>query len=149
MAHKVFFSLKYKSDAYRAEMIRDGWVRQGNKAAGFVDSAEFEKIKAQGDEAIKLWIDTQLSETSVTVVLVGADTCVSRWVNYTVLKSKKMGKGLLGIDISMIKDSGGKQSSCCGRFPTGYPFYRWFNDNGYNNLGEWVEQAAEESGRDD
>ena len=75
---KVFFSFKYK-DVSRAMVVRNSWVTQGKEAAGFVDAANFEEIKRQGDAAILRWINNQLNGTSVTVVLVGQDTCNSRW----------------------------------------------------------------------
>ncbi len=68
---KVFFSFKYKSDVSRAMVVRNSWVAQGKEAAGFIDSADFEDLKRQGDTAVKNWIDKQLNGTSVTVVLVG------------------------------------------------------------------------------
>jgi len=44
----------------------------GKGSGGFIDAANFEKLKKQGDAAIKRWIDDQLKGTSVTVVLVAA-----------------------------------------------------------------------------
>lgn len=146
MARRVFFSFKYK-DVSRAMVVRNSWVTQGKEAAGFVDAADFEKIKRQGDAAIKRWIDSQLKGTSVTVVLVGQHTCNSRWVKYEIEQSIKIGNGLLGVDISKIKDFQGSTSERCGQIPKGYPFYLWYKDDGYNNLGEWIEQAAKKAGR--
>ncbi len=147
MARRVFFSFKYE-DVSRAMVVRNSWVTQGTQqAAGFVDAADFEKIKRQGDAAIKRWIDDQLKGTSVTVVLVGQDTCKSRWVKYEIEKSIEIGNGLLGIDISKIKDLGGNTSERCGKLPTGYPFYLWNNDDGYKNMGDWIEKAAKAAGR--
>ena len=127
--------------------VRNSWVTQGTEAAGFVDAAEFEEIKRQGDPAIRRWIDNQLMGTSVTVVLVGLLTCSSRWVSYEIEKSKERGNGLLGIDISKIKDLNGNTTERCGRIPSGYPFYLWNNDDGYNNMGDWIEAAAKAAGR--
>lgn len=146
MARKVFFSFKY-SDVSRAMIVRNSWVTQGTQAAGFIDAADFEKVKRQGDGAIQRWIDSQLSGTSVTVVLVGQETCDSRWVKYEIQKSIAIGNGLLGIDISKIKDFRGQTSNRCGELPNGYPFYRWNSDEGYKNIGEWVEKAAKAAGR--
>lgn len=146
MARRVFFSFKYK-DVSRAMVVRNSWVTQGKEAAGFIDAADFEKVKRQGDEAIKRWIDSQLKGTSVTVVLVGQHTCSSRWVKYEIAKSKEIGNGLLGIDISKIKDLQGNTAERCGKMPDGYPFYLWNNDEGYKNLGDWVEKAAKAAGR--
>jgi hypothetical protein len=146
MARRVFFSFKYK-DVSRAMVVRNSWVAQGREAAGFIDAANFEKIKRQGDAAIKRWIDGQFQGTSVTVVLVGAKTCSSRWVRYEIEQSKTRGNGLLGIDISKIKDLSGMTTERCGRIPEGYDFYLWNNDDGYHNMGSWIERAAWAAGR--
>lgn len=147
MARRAFFSFKYYEDVSRAMVVRNSWVTQGREAAGFIDAADFEKLKRQGDPAIKAWIDNQLIGTSVTVVLVGGKTCSSRWVKYEIEKSEEIGNGLLGIDISKIKDFKGNTSERCGKIPEGYEFYLWNNDDGYNNLGAWIEKAAKAAGR--
>ncbi len=112
-----------------------------------LDAADFEKIKRQGDAAIKRWVDNQLDGTSVTVVLVGEKTCSSRWVKYEIEKSIAVGNGLLGIDISKIKDLNSNTSKRCGEIPKGYLFYLWNNENGYANMGDWIEAAATAAGR--
>ncbi|BDP76430.1 hypothetical protein EfmAA242_06580 [Enterococcus faecium] len=43
---------------------KNSWTLRGTKEAGFVDKAEFEKVKRNGDIAIKNWIDNQLIGTS-------------------------------------------------------------------------------------
>lgn len=146
MARRVFFSFKYK-DVSRAMVVRNSWVTQGKEAAGFIDAAEFEKLKKQGDTAIKNWIDKQLEGTSVTVVLVGKETGDSRWVKYEIENSIAIGNGLLGIDISMIKDLQGNTSERCGQIPKGYSFYLWNKEEGFKNMGDWIEKAAEDAGR--
>ncbi|MCK5606700.1 TIR domain-containing protein [Candidatus Pacearchaeota archaeon] len=146
MARRVFFSFEY-SDVSRAMVVRNSWVTQGKEAAGFVDAAEFEKIKRQGDDAVKRWIDNQLKGTSVTVVLVGKHTCSSKWVKYEIEKSIEIGNGLLGIDISKINDLQGNTTDRCGKIPSGYPFYLWNKDDGYKNMGNWIEKAAKAAGR--
>jgi MTH538 TIR-like domain (DUF1863) len=146
MARRTFFSFKYQ-DVSRAMVVRNSWVAQGKESAGFVDHADFEKLKKQGDLAIQRWIDNQLNGSSVTVVLVGERTCASRWVKYEIEKSIQIGNGLLGINISKIRDLQGNTTDCCGSIPKNYPFYQWFNDDGYNNLGAWIEKAAKAAGR--
>jgi hypothetical protein len=146
MARKVFFSFKYE-DVSRAMVVRNSWVTQGKEAAGFIDKADFEEVKRKGDQAIKNWINKQLEGTSVTVVLVGSLTCASRWVKYEIEQSIAKGNGLLGIDISKIKDLQGNTSERCGKIPEGYPFYLWNNDDGYNNMGDWIEKAASDADR--
>ena len=145
MARRVFFSFKYE-DVSRAMVVRNSWVTQGKEAAGFIDAADFEKIKNQGDTAIQNWIDKQLEGTSVTVVLVGDKTCSSRWVKYEINKSKEIGNGLLGIDISKIKDLQGNTTDCCGQIPNGFDFYLWYKNDGYKNMGDWIEKAAKKTG---
>ena len=128
-------------------VARNSWVTQGREAAGFIDAAAFETLKKTGDAAIKAWIDSQLNGTSVTVVLVGSGTCNSRWVKYEIEKSEAIGNGLLGIDISKIKDLNGNTTERCGQIPKGYEFYYWNNNDGYHNLGDWIEKAAKAAGR--
>jgi len=146
MARQVFFSFKYK-DVSRAMVVRNSWVTQGKQAAGFIDAADFEEVKRQGDRAIQNWIDKQLEGTSVTVVLVGEKTCSSRWVKYEIEKSIERGNGLLGIDVSKINDLQGNTSERCGEIPKGYDFYLWNKNDGYKNMGDWIEAAAKKAGR--
>ena len=146
MARRAFFSFKYK-DVSRAMVVRNSWVTQGKEAAGFIDAADFEEVKRKGDTAIKNWIDSQLKGTSVTVVLVGEKTCNSRWVKYEINKSIEKGNGLLGIDVSKIKDLQGNTTEPCGKIPKDYKFYLWNNNEGHKNMGDWIEKAAKDAGR--
>lgn len=146
MARRVFFSFEY-SDVQRAMVVRNSTVVQGKEAAGFIDAAAFEKLRRTGDNAVRAWIDRQLQNTSVTVVLVGDRTCTSKWVKYEIEQSKKRGSGLLGIDVSKISDLQGRTTERCGKLPTGYPFYLWNKEGGRKNIGAWIEKAAKAAGR--
>lgn len=146
MARRVFFSFEY-SDVTRAMVVRNSWVAQGKESAGFIDAAEFEKLKVTGDAAVRAWIDRQLVGTSVTAVLVGAETCVSKWVKYEIDQSIARGNGMLGIDISKIKGLAGSTTERCGELPAGYPFYLWNSGKGYENLGSWIDAAADAAGK--
>jgi hypothetical protein len=143
---KVFFSFKYE-DVTRAMVVRNSWVTQGKEAAGFIDKADFEAVKKQGDRAIQNWIDRQLDGTSVTVVLVGEETLSSRWVQYEINTSRERGNGLLFIDISKIADLQGNTTERGGTIPNGLPLYLWNKDDGYHNMGDWIEEAAQKVGR--
>lgn len=163
MSRKAFFSFHYKNDIFRAMQVRNSWVvRNVNEEAGFTDSADFEKVEKQGDEAIKNWIDNQLRGTSVTVVLIGEDTNNRRYVKYELEKSYAKGNGMLGIYIHKMKDINGniskKGSNHFGEigkdsngnsvyFSVNYPCYDWVEDNGYANMGKWIELAAKKAGR--
>lgn len=146
MARRVFFSFKYE-DVSRAMVVRNSWVTQSKAAAGFIDAADFEEIERKGPTAIENWIDDQLEGTSVTVILVGKKTCNSRWVKYEIQQSMERGNGLLGIDVSKIKDLNGNTSERCGKIPKGYDFYLWNKDEGYENMGTWIEKAAKDADR--
>ncbi len=108
MARKVFFSFHYERDVWRANIVRNSWVTKPDREeAGFIDAAEFEKLKRQGEESVKRWINSQLEGTSVTVVLIGSETYKREWVRYEIIKSFDRGNGLLGIYIHKIKDKDG------------------------------------------
>jgi hypothetical protein len=163
MARKTFFSFHYKNDVVRANHVRNSNVtKESIEAAGFVDSADFEAVEKQGEAAIKKWIDGQLSGTSVTVVLIGSQTSNREYVKYELQKSYAKGNGLLGIYIHKCKDFSGntdsKGSNSFGEigkdangnsvyFSVAYPCYDWVDDDGYNNLGKWIEAAAKKAGR--
>lgn len=146
MARKVFFSFKY-DDVQRVMNVRNSNIISKDDFYGYIDKAEFEKVRRQGDNAIKRWIDDQLNGTSVTVVLIGENTNKSRWVRYEIEQSKKRGNGLLTIDISKIRDLDGNTTDCCDLRIQGYPHYLWNKDDGRSNLGKWVENAAQSVGR--
>jgi MTH538 TIR-like domain (DUF1863) len=146
LARKVFFSFKY-DDVQRAMNVRNSNVLVGAMKSGFIDKADFEKVEKQGDKAIQKWIDEQLEGTSVTVVLVGANTNKSKWVNYEIKQSLARGNGLLTIDISKIADLKGNTTDCCALRVTGYTHYLWNKNNGRDNLGDWIETAAKAAGK--
>ena len=158
MARQTFFSFRYKKDHWRASIVRNSWVTQDRKASGFFDSAKWEQVKRKSDSAIESWIDGQMIGTSVTVVLIGADTAGKKWINYEITSSHVRGNGLLGIYVHNIKDSSGNTTTK-GRNPfddwkfekrgavVTYPVYDWVSDGGYNNMGAWIEKAAKAAGR--
>lgn len=141
MARKVFFSFHYQRDYWRVNQVRNSWViRLGNDATPFYDRAEWEKIKRQG--SVASWIEKQLSGSSVTVVLIGTETAQRRWVQHEIKRSIDLGKGLLGIYIHNLKDSSGNTGlKGANPLPLDYPIYDWVDNDGYRNIGSWVEQA--------
>jgi len=138
---RVFFSFNFE-DSSRAMVVRDNWVTEDNTVAGIIDAAEFEALEQEGDIATMAWIDDQLADTSVTVVLLTDETAANRWMTYEIQRSKDLGHGLLGIGISSIEDSNGDTSGRWYKIPTGFPYYQWIKDDGYNNIGRWIEAAA-------
>src|SRR5436190_3555123 len=135
-----------------------GVIKGNYERAGFIDHADWESLERQGQDAIKRWINGQLSGASVTVVLIGAETFDRPWVNYEIQQSYADGKGMLGIYIHQLKDPRTGQPDFKGRNPFEniyitdsnprrylsqiYPNYDWVADNGYANFANWVEAAA-------
>lgn len=147
MARRVFFSFNYERDIWRASQVRNSWVTKPDReAAGFWDAASWEEVKKKGDEAIKRWIREQLSGTTVTVVLIGTETSERKYVGYEINQSWEKSNGLIGVYIHKIKDKNGKTEPK-GADPLvkmGYKnikTYDWIDDDGYENLGDWVESA--------
>ena len=149
MARRVFFSFHYERDVWRVSVVRNAWrTKPDRESAGYFDAGIWEEAKKKGDAAIKKLIDDQLVGTSVTAVLIGTETASRTYVQYEIDQSLKRGNGLLGIRIHNIKDKDGKtEPSGANPLPTGYPIYDWVSDNGYVNLGDWVERAAKKAGR--
>jgi hypothetical protein len=162
MARKVFFSFHYENDVWRANIVRNSWVtKDGIEDAGFIDAADFEEVKKGGDTAIKKWIRDQLFGTSVTVVLLGSETSKREYVKYELEQSYERGNGLLGIYIHRIKDQNGNTSlkgsnqfGEIGKDKNGssvyfstFPCYDWIDNDGYNNIGKWIEEAAQKAGK--
>jgi hypothetical protein len=141
MARKVFFSFHYQRDLWRVNVVRNSGVIDGVSAAGFADASLWEETKKRGDPAIKALIDRGLDGTSVTVVLIGAETAMRRYVDYEIRQSIARGNGLLGVRVDGIKDQRG-QTDLAGSVPTALlearaPVYTW----AYGKLGTWVEEA--------
>lgn len=141
MARKVFFSFHYERDIWRTNVVRNSGVVEGTAAAGFYDASLWEEAKKKGDTEVKKLIDKGLVGTSVTAVLIGAETARRKFVNYEIEQSIARGNGLLGIYISGIKDQNGKTDvqgvAPAGLLKAGASCYSWDRDK----FGEWVEAA--------
>lgn len=146
MTKKVFFSFKY-DDVQRAMVVRNSNVISDKAKLGFIDKADFEKVERQGDRAIQNWIDEQLKGTTVTIVLVGANTNRSRWVRYEIEQSILRGNGIITVDIGGIKNFNNLTTQSCSLRVPGYEHYNWNTNNGRDNLGRWVERAAIAAGK--
>lgn len=164
MARQTFFSFRYEKDNWRAGIVRNSWVTKDKEkvASGFFDSADWEAVKKKVDSKIEEWIDGQLKGTSVTVVLIGADTAGKKWINYEIKSSHNKGNGMLAIYIHGLKDKDGNTSTKGKNpfddfsitkdgqktlFSSLYKTYNWVDDDGYNNMGDWIEKAAKTAGK--
>lgn len=143
---RTFFSFHYQRDVWRASIVRNAGVVDAQAAAGWKDASIWEEAKKKGDEAIKKLINTGLENTTVTVVLIGAQTKSRKWVNYEIQRSLDRGNGLLGIHIHTLEDEDGETDSK-GDPPqllvvNKIPCYSWDKDK----FGGWVEKAAVKAG---
>jgi hypothetical protein len=115
MARRTFFSFHYQSDISRAWVVRNSWVTklmQGEREdAGFFDSSVFEASQRESDDSLKHFLREGLKNTSVTCVLVGAETCLRRWVRYEIFRSFMRGNGLLAVRIHTIRGLNGYSSA--------------------------------------
>jgi hypothetical protein len=132
-----------------------------------VSDNEWESITKGGDDAIKKWISGQLDGKSCAIVLVGTDTAGRKWISYEISEAWNRNKGVVGIRIHRLKDSGQNQSSS-GANPFGYVTLKKDNsplssvvklyDPPYSesadvysyikkNISGWVEEAIEIRGK--
>jgi len=162
MARRAFYSFHYVPDNWRAAQVRNIGFVEGNQPA--TDNA-WETVKRGGDTAIKKWIDDQLSNRSVVVVLIGSNTAGRKWINYEIEAGWKAGKGVLGVHVHNLKDATSSQASKgtspfsgirCGTtilssvvkvydppFTMSTNVYKHINDN----LADWIETAIEIRGK--
>ena len=154
MKRKVFFSFHYERDAWRAGQVRNSDMISNEDEKGFVDAVAWEKIKQQGDAAIKRWILNQMEGTSVTVVLIGAETAEREWVDFEIRESWGRGNAVMGLYIHNVKDSDSK-TDIKGVNPldniyftngqalsTVCPTYDFTLNDGRKKLGKWADQAV-------
>jgi hypothetical protein len=160
MARRAFFSFHYERDVWRAGQVRNSWVTRDREEAGFWDAAAWEEVKKKGNPAIEKWIDDQLKGTSVTVVLIGAQTSTREYVGYEIKQSHTKGNGMLGIYIHGMKDSNGETDTKGNnpfdnwqverdgrtvRLSSLYPTYDWVTEDGRKNMADWIEAAAKKA----
>lgn len=154
MARKLFFSFHYERDAWRAAQVRNCNKLASEDQTGFIDAVDWESIKKQGNDAIRRWIAKQLNGTSVTAVLIGAETAEREWVQHEISESWNRGNGIIGIWIHNVKDSE-KKTDIKGanpfdtfKLPNGQLLssvcktYDWIQDDGREQLGAWAEEAV-------
>jgi hypothetical protein len=144
---RTFFSFHYQRDVWRASTIRNSNQFDARAAAGWTDASLWESAKRRGDAAVRALIESGLEGTSVTVVLVGAQTSLRDWVEYEIARSYERGNGVIGVRIHRLKDQSGARDAK-GKIP------KQLLDEGANiydydasNLGGWIELAAIRAGR--
>jgi len=148
MARRVFFSFHYQRDIWRVNQIRSIPNITGCAAAGFQDASLWEEAEKKGDAAVKKLIDDGLTNTSVTVVCIGAKTAGRKYINYEIDQSIKRGNGIVGIQIHHLKDNDGNTDSV-GDIPpkleaNNYNVYKYVD---HEKLANRIEEAAKAAGK--
>jgi hypothetical protein len=166
MPRKVFFSFHYENDIWRVNQIRNSQVVAAKYGTPqFIDKASWESVRKKKRNEIMDWIDRQMLGTSVIVVLIGCDTHDREYVQYEIEQAYYRKMGMLGIYINNVKNQE-RETSYLGECPFKYvqvsyrnklvplldvisydiQSYGWSKD-GYDNIGEWIEEAARAAGR--
>lgn len=146
MARRVFFSFDHR-DLWRANVVRNSAFVDAVMTAGFHDAAAGEEAGRKSEDQLSKLIDRALDGTSVTVVLIGAQTSNRRYVTYEIERSVARGNALLGIRIEKIKDlhavidSPGPIPPALARETA--PIFEWQ----YGRLSEWIEEAYRQKHR--
>lgn len=138
---RVFFSFHYP-DIFRVNQIRHSQTIDPLNGGGFYDASLWEASKVTDDAKINKIINDALERTTVTVVLIGAETSNRYYVDYEIKKSKERGNALLGIHIHNIKcphngycNKGNVPARLIDAGALIYP--NWDRDQ----FGRWIEDA--------
>jgi hypothetical protein len=103
----VFYSFHYDRDAWRVQQVMQMGAVEGQP---LLNSQDWERIKRQGDQAIKNWIAQQMKYKTAVVVLVGAQTAARRWVKYEITEAWNDKRPLVGVRIHGLADNQGNAS---------------------------------------
>lgn len=164
MARSIFVSFHYQRDIFRVNVVRNHFLTKGTyTASGYWDHSLWEETKKQGEDAIKRMINKGLDGTTVTVVLIGAETAGRKWVMHEINESFIRGNGMVGIYVNNIRDARTNLADPRGTNPFDllyverggyrtllsqlYKTYDWVYNDGFNNFGNWIEQAAKDAGK--
>jgi len=144
---RTFFSFHYERDVWRATIVRNSGKINAQAAAGWSDASLWERAKIGGDRAIRSLIEDALRGTTVSVVLIGAETSKRRWVDYEIERSCARGNAVIGVRIHHLKDNSGRRDVRgdipAGLINKGAAIY----DYRSATIGKWVELAAIRAGK--
>ncbi len=155
---QIFYSFHFANDVMRVQQIRNIGALEDNKP---VSENQWEDIKRKGDDAIKRWIDDNMSYRSCVIVLIGTETAERKWVQYEIKKAWEDKKGLFGIYIHNLKCP---KTGKCLKGPNPFDLFEFsdgtklssfitcYNPNpedAYSDirthLESWVEKAIEDA----
>jgi hypothetical protein len=137
---RTLFVFDYERDLLRAMVVRHVSGMYPLLDPVWIEFALWLDQKNNGDPAIERLLDRALTGTTVTALLIGAETSNRKSVKYAVDQSIRQGNGMLGIFIHNI-DSGEPEIEGINPLPYHYSTYNWIVDKGEKNLGKWVDSA--------
>lgn len=108
MTQSVFFSFQYVLDNWRVQQVMNMGAISGGSA---FTPQDWEEVRYKTDTAIEKWIHEQMCYTKAVIVLVGATTSKSRWVNHEITKAWNDKRPLLGVRIHGLQDKDGYTAS--------------------------------------
>lgn len=108
MARRVFYSFHYDADNWRAGMVRNIGVVEGNRPATDNEWEKRQERWRQGHPEVDQRSDVG---RSCAIVLIGRTTAGRKWINYEIQQAWADGKGLLGIHVHNLEDKNGKQTT--------------------------------------
>ncbi len=138
MAKRVFFSFHYQDVIdFRANVVRNHWLTKPNReSAGFYDASIWEEAKKKGNIALKRLINSGVTGTSSTCVLIGTATYLRPWVRYEIMRSFKKGNGICGVHINSIKGKDEKTKDL-GKNPFDYLGVSYSDSGITATLSQW------------
>lgn len=108
MARSSFVSFHYANDHWRVQQVLNIGAIEG---ATILPAQEWEAVKADGDDAVEEWINTEMNYKQAVIVLIGSETASRKFVKYEIKRAWSIKKPLLGIRINSLKDSNGNTST--------------------------------------
>ena len=104
----VYFAFDLERDLHRVNQIRGQLAGPLVGQAGFFDAAEYAQL-VRGDKAsIRQAIRERVAGTSVTLVLIGAETASRPFVHLAIETSIANQNGFLGLHVHGVDDQDGK-----------------------------------------
>lgn len=95
ISRHVFISFA-NEDVDEVNLLR-GQAKNEKTDLQFDDHSVKEAYDSKNSDYIKLQIREKLEKTSVTVVYLSASSAKSKWVDWEIQESLKMGKGVVGV----------------------------------------------------
>jgi hypothetical protein len=95
----VFYSFHFDNDVMRVQMIRNMGVITGDEP---VEPNVWETLK-KADSNVEAWIEKNMKNKDVVIVLIGAATAGRKWIKYEMKRAWELNKPIFGVHIHNIK----------------------------------------------